>query len=680
MLIKRTARQVILLLVCMILLFSLVAKPVKATNATAYTYTLSADMEWIRTQDAYLVEEVLFQDYKLSSASDIYVRGNIMYIADTGNSRIVVRNLTTDQITTFGEDVLSAPTGVFHAMNDKIYVADTDKVYQFDTKGNLLREYGRPQSITFGANGIYKPTKVAADKAGTLYITSDGTFEGIIQLAENGDFLGYFGYNFLALSPIEVLQELFFSEEQKARLFNKVPYTFSNVSLSDKGLIYSLTSGTFMYSLKKHNISGINMLEKNQMTGYERNFVDLSVGRYGQMYAVTEAGLIYEYDSDGNILFTFGGLAITAERNGLLTVASGIASDENDTVYVLDKERGNVHVFAPTQFSIMLHQAIDLYDKGEYEQSRDLWLRILRESGSSKMVHRGLGNCYLQLKDFEQSEYHYKLAKDIGGYSESYWEIRDSWMMNNTGIIIGIVVAFILVLSILKFLDKKYRIYDPLRKAAARFKRFRFINDILFVKRFIVNPADGFYDVRHDLNGSARVATIFYLITFLITIWSLVGRGFILTPVSLEKINLLFLFQLFFIPLGLFIVCNYMVSAINDGESRFKDVYIFGGYAFAPIILFMPIVNLISYVVTINEVFLVTFPSLILVVWTGILFLVGLKQINDYEFGDVIKNVLLTIFFMCIVLLVFTMIQMFWDKIFELIYAVTKEVVYRVSN
>lgn len=676
----RIAKRGILISICIAILICLFQSSVHAVNATAYTFTISPDLEWIRTQDAYLVEEVMFQDYNLSSPSDIYLRGKKMYIADTGNSRIVVRDIASDKITTFGEDVLSAPTGVFATQAGNIYVADTKMVYMFDADGKLLKEYGRPKSITFGASSVYQPVKVAADEAGTLYVTSDGTFEGIIQLAENGEFLGYFGYNNMPLSPVEIIQELFFTDEQKARLFNKVPYAFSNVVVDDTGLIYSLTAGTLRRTLKKHNISGLDMFENMNFSVFEKTFSDLAVGKYGQIYAVSESGLIYEYDSDGNLLFSLGGSALTAERNGLMTVASGIAVDDSDSLYVLDKERGKVHVFAPTQFSVMLHEAIDLYNKGKYEQSRDIWQEILRESGSSKMVHRGLGNCYLQLREYDMSEEHYRLAKEVPGYSESFWEIRNKWLVANVGYILLAVVVIVVAWFVLKFIDKRKHIFDPIRRFRDRLKRFKPIRDTLFMGRFIKNPADGFYDIRHDLNGSPLIATILYIATFIIYVWSMIGLGFVITPVTIEKVNLLFFVGSYFIPVALFIVCNYMVSSINDGESRFKDVYIAVGYSLTPIVIFLPIINIFSYFVTINEMFMITFPTIVVVIWSVILLIVGLKQINDYEFGDVIKNILLTVFFMCIIVLVFTMIQMFWDKIIDLIYSVVKEVAYRVAD
>ncbi len=52
----------------------------------------------------------------------------------------------------------------------------------------------------------------------------------------------------------------------------------------------------------------------------EPNFVDITVGNYNQIYALTETGLIYEYDSEGNLIYSFGGRAISTERNGFFSL------------------------------------------------------------------------------------------------------------------------------------------------------------------------------------------------------------------------------------------------------------------------------------------------------------------------------------------------------------------------
>jgi len=163
-----------------------------------------------------LVSKVLFADLDLYYPKDIFYKNSKLYIADSGNFRIVVYDLATGNIQLIGQDILFTPEGVFVDDNNNIYVADSSAqaVYLFDESGTLIRQYTRPNSILFGVNTNYMPKKVVVDKRGNLYIVSEGTAEGIIQLSREGDFLGFFGSNTVNLSWLQKFQDIFFTSEQ----------------------------------------------------------------------------------------------------------------------------------------------------------------------------------------------------------------------------------------------------------------------------------------------------------------------------------------------------------------------------------------------------------------------------------------------------------------------------------
>ena len=78
-----------------LLLLILIPQAVKADQATSYTYTLDDKGEYIRTQDAYLPDRTL-SELGLSSPSDLFIDANdLMYIADTGNRRIIIYDIRT---------------------------------------------------------------------------------------------------------------------------------------------------------------------------------------------------------------------------------------------------------------------------------------------------------------------------------------------------------------------------------------------------------------------------------------------------------------------------------------------------------------------------------------------------------------------------------------------------------
>ena len=108
------------------LLVFLCAFPVSAGNSTANTYTVSVNWEWIKTQDAYLPGQVYFKDEGLNRPSDIVVMNMKMYVADSDNGRILIKDLNDREKPTeiLGEGIVNRPTGIYVTADGTIYVAD----------------------------------------------------------------------------------------------------------------------------------------------------------------------------------------------------------------------------------------------------------------------------------------------------------------------------------------------------------------------------------------------------------------------------------------------------------------------------------------------------------------------------------------------------------------------------
>ena len=653
-------------------------------NATSYTYTLDSENNWTRTQDAYLPGEILFLDAPLWNPEDLFVKGNKLYIADTGNGAVLCRNLETGDIDTFGKGILNTPTGIFVNENDELYVADMgfNKVFLFNPEGELVQEYARPTEVSFGKDTQYKPKKIVADNAGVLSVVSDGSFDGIIQLSKTGEFLGYFGYNTVPMTFIEVLQDYFFTDAQKAKLFNKIPLAFNNIAQDSKGINYTITKGVSGTAVKKHNISGNNIIKKTMFD--ELNFADIAIGPGGQIYAVTETGLIFEYDNEGDLLFSFGGRTISSERSGLLTVASGITVDEHYNLYVLDKERGVVHTFSPTSFSTRLHNAIHNYQKGNYEQSCEELSVLLMQSGNVKIVYSYLGKNELQLHNWNEAAYYFRNAGDRSGYSDAFWEIRNSGI----NVVLPWIIVGIIGVILVRFVYRKIETFRRARKITGAYKSISryvpakvcdFKNNMLYGLHILRHPFNGYDEVKTGLKGSISTATVLYILAFLVFAFDYLGRGFIFNYNSLENTSPFYPLVLFALPVGLFILCSYMVTEINDGKGEFKKIYIALSYSITPLICLLPFLTLLSHFLTLNEQFLISFSVLFIYGWTAILVVIAIREIHEYEFYQTFWNIILTFFMMIIVIFICSIIYMLWDKAFDTVASMVREGKYRAG-
>jgi sugar lactone lactonase YvrE/uncharacterized membrane protein (GlpM family) len=670
---KRIAQFVALLVFLLVPISS-----IASASVPYQTETLSADGQTIETQTAYTPVGTLLPEVEIMNPEDIFsdTKGNL-YIADSGAKKILVADRNGKFVREIGKGVLKSPTGVYVDENEKIFVADyeEEKVFRFSQDGKVEEQYGKPDSPLFGKSSSFKPQKVAVDRRGSIYVISEGSTNGIIQLSKDGGFLGYYGVNSTEGSFGTFLQKLLTSESKKANMFMKTPPAPDNIALDDQGLVYSVTEGTTNEVIKKLNVAGKNMLFPD--ISDEKSLQDIGVDHDGNMFVVSSTGEIYEYDSFGNLLFIFGGKDDGTNRLGLFKQPTGITIDPDGRLYVTDKERGMIQVFESTAFSKQVHEGIALFKEGRYVESQKYWEEVLEMNSSFGLAHSAMGSAYYKQQDYDKALEEYQFANDVFGYSDSFWEVRHAWMQENLETVLFALIFFAILYYIVKVIDKKKGILNQPRRRIGAIKKQRLIGELLFLFKFFRHPIDSFYYLKRKRYASILSATILYVILIVEYIYSRFYTGFIFKTVSSDA-NLVGELLLLLVPLALFIVVNYLVSTINDGEGRFKDIYIGTIYSLAPFLVFSPILTLLSSVLTYNEAFVYVFSIRIIYAWCLIILFIMLKEIHNYTFSDTIRNIFVTLFGMVIMLLVVFIVFVLIDQVYDFVYSIIKEAVLRV--
>ena len=662
----------------------------EAAQSTAYTYTVSVDGGWIRTQDAYINSRIYMKNEGLSGPQDLFISGDEMYIADTGNARIITENLKSGEIKRLEYGELQSPSGLFVSDDKTLYVADpaAQAVFIFSPDGRLIKKLSRPESVLFGSGSIYKPSKVAVSSQGNIYVVGEGAFEGIMQFDSDGVFQGYFAANTRELTALERIEQIILSEKQLNSLITKKPRPIQNICIDDRDLIYSVTQsgeGTSAehqtlekktYNcIKRHNMAGTNILSTDTMMDDEWNFVDAAAGMYGNFFAVTYTGLIYEYDSSGNVIFSFGGRALENDTYGLLAVASAIDTDGDGILYVLDSERGIVQTFVPTDFATLNHKAIYYMNSGSYDKSEEVWRSVLNLNGMSRIAHTGLGRTLFRQQKYSEALGHFRFANDREGYSYCFWELRDAFITEN---MLFFVLGFILLSAAVLLIPKRKKesvsigrqLLKRSKNGAAQFR-----GDMLFSRYMLAHPIDGCYYIKRGIRGSFFSATLLYAFSFIAFALDNMGRAFIFNTSSLKD-SFFTVTALFVCAVALWNAGNYMVSTINAGEGSFKNIYIMTAYAVTPYTVFTLLKVGMGYILTNNEAFVLTLLSLTAVIWSAALIFTGLSEIHNYSFRETVKNIILTAIAMILAIVAVAVIYLIWTQLIGFLRDVGTEVTY----
>lgn len=671
-----------MILILLIVLVIAQCMPVSASESTTYTYTISVDGDWIRTQDAYMTGEVLFRNDELLQPEDIFYRDGLLYIADTGNKRIGVYDLAEGSLSWLPIEGLKKPTGLYVEADGDLFIADygAECVYGVHPDGEVFLTIGRPDSYLFSQSSRYKPKNVAVSSGGTIYVVGEGSYEGIMQFSPEGEFEGYFAANSTPMSFLEEIQEMIFTEEQLERLFNRSPRAVYNIDITTRDLLFSVTqdsdesltwntvAASEDNNVKLHNLAGNDIFTSESMVD-EWNFVDVAAKEDGGCFAVTYTGAINEYDLNGNLLFSFGGRAVGSDRSGLFTYAAAITCDENGYLYVLDKEKGVVQVFYPTEFAQMTCAAIGLMEKGDYENAGVLWQEILSLNGMSRVAHNGYGKAMYFQGDYESAMTHFKLAGNKEDYSEAFWEIRDSWIHDNGGILLVAVLAIWLLWKLLSGLVSPKMNGGPGLKTIGK--------EVGFLKAFVRHPINSSYEIKKKRGGRIATATVLYALLIVVYLWDYLYRGFIFNPVSGSDVSVPVILAVLVIPVGLWIIGSYLIGTIRDGEGSLRGIYVSTAYALLPYIIGAPLVLLLTYVLSANEAFVFQFFHALLLVWCVVNLFLVTREIHNYEIKETIINMLITLFFIVMAIVACVILYLIWLSVWDYVSQVFGEVRFR---
>ncbi len=654
--------------------------PAQASQATSYTYTHDDKMNSIRTQDAYLPQQTI-TNLGLNAAEDMFIdKRNVMYIADTGNLRIVKYDISKGEfLEEFFYPEFQAPKGIYVTEDGTVYVADSKAkaVFVFDEDWQLLRKMERPQVPAFG-DTPYEPAKVAADGRGNVYVIGEGVYSGVIQMSETGAFQGFFAVNKTDLSFFQKLQTVFFTREQLGRLLNRNPLTFANVTLDNRGIVYTVTLGKRTDPIKKHKTNGSNMFA-DTVYGFD-DINDIWVDENLLIYTASKRGYVDVYTAEGELLFEFGSDVSNMDVAGLYNALATLALDQRGYIWTIDGIKGYLQSYAPTTYVEKVYEALGYYNSGHYEEALRTWDEVLSMNQMSAAAHNGIGKAYLSKYDFESAIEHFQVADNHELYSDAFWEIRNLWLQKYLVYFLAAAVLLYLAVVVTERLDKERK----LRRLKARWKErmmnVKGLGDVLYGFFTARHPLNGYYEIRVGRKGSLLGAGILYAVAFGVFMLYMLGKGFIYQYYDIQELDIGSIVIGFFVFTGLFVICNYLTASINDGEGTLRGVALAVAYGAVPFIVSLLAVTALSYCVTANEAF---FLDVLLWgggVWTIVLILLGLQTMHNYSGKEMVKSILATGLLIFVVIAVVLMVTIMCEQVVKFLSTLGKELVRNVSS
>jgi len=701
-----------LLLVTLILAFS-VAPVLSAEEAGSVPYNTYAYWEKDKEREAVKIRDVYevvgkFNGYTLGTDSfsmptdiDCDKQGNL-YILDGDNSRILVVDsngtlIKTITAPTYNNETLSfsGAKGIYLKDDGSIYVADTNgqRVLVFNSDGALMQIIGLPEASVIPKDFNYAPIKVLTDSRDYIYVLSSGSYYGALVYSNSGEFLGFYGANTVKSSVLDLIGKLWDrltqTEAKRASSVQKLPYQFISMDIDDSDFIYTLTGLTDSIwdvgtgQIRRLNPAGNNILkDKNGSFSDTLNFADesdyrnddghpvltsfnkLCVDSDGFVYAVDIThGHIFVYDNMCNSFAVFGGGFGEGNQEGTFIRPESIAV-YGDLLYVLDSLDASVTIFRLTDYGKLYKQAQSITLKGKYNESVELWKKVLAEDKNNLLAYRGLSKAALLNEDYDSAIKYSKLGFDQTDYAVAFEQKRSEfitkniwWMLIIAAAVIGAAVWFML-------------------RRKGEVKKVKTSN-ISFALSSVIHPFDTFYRLKHKGEGSAVTALITLVIFYISMVLCDIYSGFSFHIFEAANYNS---FETLLGSVGvalLFVIVNWGVCVLAQGKGRLREIFIVTCFALIPEILNSVLYLILTNILVPEEAAILTVLTVVCHIIALIVLCVGIMAIHEYDFFKFLGTTVLTVLGMALVVFIIFMLFILFQELFGFIGSLFTEIFYR---
>lgn len=427
-------------------------------------------------------------DLYVSPQNELYV---LDYFGTENDAKLHIFDSEFKHITTLttlkanGNDYkMRLPESVTVDQYGYIYICDTGNKQVIkldkDKSGTIVQTIGAPKTEIF--SGEFKPSKVAIAKNMSLYVISTGTLDGIMEFNKDGVFLRYFGAPDVALTLMDMVTMAWrrvyrsiIGQQASDFFVTFVPTEFVNLVVDDYGFVYAVVASTGgndnTNQLKKMNFLGNSVLDPNAKSTQKVStslsetygdlvrsdtlgknvFKDVAVDADGFITMMdANLGKIFEYDPEGNMTAIYG---TKGKQLGLFQKPKAIAKLGKKTL-VLDNYFGSITVFDLTKYGKTLHNGINLYDQGLYEEAENYWQEILKNNANCELAHIGIGKVYYQYGRYKEALDHFEIANDRMNYESAFALYRESLLAEHFDLLMTSLVVLVVLLFVWKFFGK----------------------------------------------------------------------------------------------------------------------------------------------------------------------------------------------------------------------------------
>jgi len=274
--------------------------------------------------------------------------------------------------------------------------------------------------------------------------------------------------------------------------------------------------------------------------------------------------------------------------------------------------------------------------------------------------------------NYEKSMEYFSYSNNKDAYSDAYKESRNQFLRQYILVIVLIIAVLLFgLIKLMQWIGKRNR------DEKYREKRDKFSGHLLYGFYVLMHPFDGFYDLKHEKRGSLGAATFWLMAGVSGVVLSKVFTSYLFNTTYKQDVSIPWEYLTLLIPLGLWVASNWCITTLVDGEGRFKDIYLFTGYAMLPVALLYFISIPVSYMLVSDEGMYLNLLQNIALIWFVFLIFCGNTVIHQYTGAKSILAILISILGIAIMIFVALLLITSYQKLASVVIDIGKELSYR---
>ncbi len=193
------------------------------------------------------------------------------------------------------------------------------------------------------------------------------------------------------------------------------------------------------------------------------------------------------------------------------------------------------------------------------------------------------------------------------------------------------------------------------------------------------HPFEGYEDLRWKKGYNMKVAWVIVIAFFIISVASAQFTGFLFNRTYVKVFNIVPYFSSSVILFLTWVIGNWSLCTLFDGEGTMKNIFCVSAYALLPYLFSEVIVIIASNFLLRTEGGFITFFRYLGIVWSVVLMISAMKTVHQYSIPKTLVAMFFTVVAMAIILFLAVLLLTLFQQVFVFGYSVYTELMYRFS-